>query len=128
MQIDIDEEYSRRFKAFYKAQGQSDLDMDVENFLKKYEDRLERQYNQATKDYERLKKRVDPNSKTLTMALKKIIRLQNQQLAQRDFRIEMLERLNEALQTLNALEKDIIEFTEQLDKKELVESSTSNNA
>ena len=128
MQIDIDEEYSRRFKAFYKAQGQSDLYMDVENFLKKYEDRLERQYNQATKDYERLKKRVDPNSKTLTMALKKIIRLQNQQLAQRDFRIEMLERLNEALQTLNALEKDIIEFTEQLDKKELVEPSTSNNA
>ena len=128
MQIDIDEEYSRRFKAFYKAQGQSDLYMDVENFLKKYEDRLERQYNQATKDYERLKKRVDPNSKTLTMALKKIIRLQNQQLAQRDFRIEMLERLNEALQTLNALEKDIIEFTEQLDKEESVEPPTSNNA
>ncbi len=128
MQIDIDEEYSRRFKAFYKAQGQSDLYMDVENFLKKYEDRLERQYNQATKDYERLKKRVDPNSKTLTMALKKIIRLQNQQLAQRDFRIEMLERLNGALQTLNALEKDIIEFTEQLDKEESVEPPTSNNA
>ncbi len=128
MQIDIDEEYSRRFKAFYKAQGQSDLYMDVENFLKKYEDRLERQYNQATKDYERLKKRVDSNTKTLTMALKKIIRLQNQQLAQRDFRIEMLERLNGALQTLNALEKDIIEFTEQLDKEESVEPPTSNNA
>ena len=128
MQIDIDEEYSRRFVAFYKAQGQLDLYMDVENFLKKYEDRLERQCNQATKDYDRLKKRVDPNSKTLNVFLKKIIRLQNQQLAQRDFRIEMLKRLNEALQTLNALEKDIIEFTEQLDKKELVEPSTSNNA
>ncbi len=128
MQIDIDEEYSRRFKAFYKAQGQSDLYMDVENFLKKYEDKLERQYNQATKDYERLKKRVDSNTKTLTMALKKIIRLQNQQLAQRDFRVEMLERLNEALQTLNALEKEIIEFTEQLDKQESVDPPTSNNA
>ena len=128
MQIDIDEEYSRRFKAFYKAQGQLDLYMDVENFLKKYEDKLERQYNQATKDYERLKKRADSNTKTLTMTLKKIIRLQNQQLAQRDFRVEMLERLNGALQTLNALEKDFIEFTEQLDKEESVEPPPSNNA
>ena len=62
------------------------------------------------------------------MSLKKIIRLQNQQIAQRDFRIEMLKRLNEALQTLNVLEKDILEFTEQLNKDESVEPPTSNNA
>ena len=111
------EEFKQKLRAFHEAQAQADVYLDVDKFLKKYEERLNRQYTQADRDYARLQKTYAPIN-AQNAALQKVIRTQHQQLAQRDFRIENLKRANDALKTVRTLEEELIALSAQIDNEE----------
>ena len=114
--MESNDEYSQKLKALHEAQAKSDLYLDLDGFLKKYEEKLNRLYNQAQKEYSRLKKSgITDNA--LNNALRRIVLLQYQQLAQRDFRIEMLQRSTEAQKALKVASEDYIALLEKLDQE-----------
>ena len=115
--MEPNDEYSQKLKALHEAQAQSDLYLDLDGFLKKYEEKLNRLYNQAQKEYSRLKK-SGITDKALNNALRRIVLLQYQQLAQRDLRIEMLQRSTEAQKALKAANEDLIALLERLNQED----------
>ena len=115
--MEPNDEYSQKLTTLHKAQAQSELYLDLDSFLKKYEEKLNRLYNQAQKEYSRLKK-SGITDKALNNALRRIVLLQYQQLAQRDLRIEMLKRSTEAQKALKTANEDFIALLEQLDQED----------
>ena len=115
--MEPNDEYSQKLTTLHEAQAQSELYLDLDSFLKKYEEKLNRLYNQAQKEYSRLKK-SGITDKALNNALRRVVLLQYQQIAQRDFRIEMLQRSTEAQKALKAATEDYIAFLEHLDKED----------
>ena len=119
--MEPNDEYSQKLTILHKAQAQSELYLDLDSFLKKYEEKLNRLYNQAQKEYSRLKK-SGITDKALNNTLRRVVQLQYLQLAQRDFRIEMLLRSTETQKALKAANEDLIALLERLNQKDASET------
>ena len=119
--MEPNDEYSQKLTTLHEAQAQSELYLDLDNFLKKYEEKLNRLYNQAQKEYSRLKK-SGITDKALNNALRLVVQLQYLQLAQHDFRIEMLQRSTEAQKALKTANEDLIALLERLNQEDASET------
>ena len=109
--IQMTDELSNLLRAHGEAQGKADLYAAVGDFLKKYGEKLNRQYNESHKAYKKLEKAGHIND--AQRALSKTVLIQYQELAQRDLSIEILQRQESALRQSMSAKEALIAYFEQ---------------
>ena len=113
--IQMSDELSNLLRAHGEAQGKADLYAAVGDFLKKYGEKLNRQYNESQKTYKKLEKAG--HVKDAQRALSKAVLLQYQEIAHRDLSIEILQRQESALKQSMSAKEALIAYFEQHDEE-----------
>ena len=113
--IQMSDELSNLLRAHGEAQGKADLYAAVGDFLKKYGEKLNRQYNESQKAYKKLEEAG--HVKDAQRALSKAVLLQHQEIAHRDLLIEILQRQESALKQSMSAKEALIAYLEQHDEE-----------
>ena len=111
--MEVDKELVEKMKVYHDALGLANAYNDLSDLLKKYEDKITRQSNQASRRNETLKK-GNSSVSTRSQALEYETRLLCQLNHIKDLRIEFLQRTKDALDKLKTAKEDYIAYLEQM--------------
>ena len=114
--IQMSDELSTLLRAHGEAQGKADLYAAVKDLLRKYGEKLNRQYNESNKAYKSLERagRINDAQRVLNQT----ILLQYQEIAHRDLLIEILQRQEAALKQSMSAKEALIAYLEQHGEEE----------
>lgn len=110
------DELSTLLRAHGEAPGKAELYTAVSDLLKKYGEKLNRQYNESDKAYKRLEKAG--RIKDAQRVLNQTVQIQYQELAHRDLLIEILQRQGAALKQSMSAKEALVAYFEQHSKEE----------